>query len=386
MKIKRVIPLMLILLLAGASAWAQTRTETPTRYLLTVNSNVRGAQVFVNAVLQNGSTPLRLTLNTGTYSITVRAAGYRDYVANINLSRNLSINANLQPVLYALTVTSNVRGSTVYVNNQSQGVAPVRVNLRGGQYAIRVQAAGHHEHNQTIQLEHDTTVNAVLQPTAYTLGISANVQGAVVYVDGNRIGVTPIQLEADPGSHEIRIEAEGYHSYSETIRVTSDTSIRADLELMTFRLNITCNVQGAEILINEERIGNAPFRIEVAQGQYALTVRAPGFYEYNQLLYVTENTNVNVNLRKQSAEVEFIIPEHFLNNSVKDPLRLFNLYIDGRKIPSAQIHHFEVDAGPRLIRIETGGLAFEAEYVFEPGVPYVLEFGFQLLLKAADGR
>lgn len=316
MKLKRLFLLTLVLFVGLTPAFSQRSSAT--RHLLTVNSNVANSQVFVNAVLQKGTTPMRLTLNSGSYSVTVRAPGYRDYVANINLNRNLTLNATLQPVTYALTINSNVRDSAVFINNQRRGNAPLRLNLQGGRYSIRVESDGYYPKNQVVQLERDSVINVSLEP-------------------------------------------------------------------MSFRLNITSNVQGAQVFIDGNETGNVPLRVEIEPGQHSIRVQAPGYYDYNQVLNLQEDTNINVNLRRQTATVSFFVREQFLNSNVKNPENMFTIYVDGRRIPAGQMDFFEVDAGEHIIRIETGGLAFEAEYVFEPGMGYGLELDMLLLLTPAEG-
>ncbi len=358
MKIKKYVILLLVLLLAATSAFAQTgasgsgRSAT-TRYLLTINSNVRNSQVFINAVLQKGQTPMRLTLNSGTYSVTVRASGYRDYVANVNLNRNMTLSAMLQPNTFTLTINSTPRGATVFVNNRPRGAAPVRLELQAGRYSVRVEAVGYHPHNQVVQFEGDAVINAALEPITFAVTVNSDVRGATVFVDNQSRGTTPVRLDLQAGQHSLRVEAAGFYPNNQVIQVERDTAINTSLTPMTFRLNVTSNVQGAEVLIDGSRAGNAPMQIAISPGQHTLRVLAPGYYEHNQVLDLRENTNINVNLRKQSASVGFVLPENYLNSKVKDPRGLFSIYIDGRKIPTGQTGSFDVHAGQHIVRVES---------------------------------
>lgn len=321
MKTKRLLLALLVLLVTAATVFPQTGAagrglSRGGSYTLTINSNVRGAQVFVNAVRQKGVTPLNLTLSAGSYSITVRAEGYKDYTANVNLTRDLTINARLEPITYALMVTSNVKGSEVYVDGQRRGAVPTRLTLPQGSYSITVEANNYHPFTTSVSLSSDMTVNAQLEPKSFRLNVTANVQGADVYLGGDLIGRTPLQIEVTPGI-------------------------------------------------------------------YVLRLAAPGFFEFSQTITISDNFNINVNLRKQAAQVTFVVPENMLNPAVKQALRLFELYIDGSRVPGMLNQPFEVEAGSHLIRVQTGGMSFEGRYVFEPGENYTLEFIPGLLLKPA---
>jgi hypothetical protein len=324
MKLKRIVLLSLVLAMAGTVLYAQ-RTTTgsgrsgTSRYTLTINSNVRNSEVFLNAVRQKGVTPMEIILTAGSYSVTVRAEGYRDYVTNVNLTRNMVISANLQPITYSLTVTSSVQNSSVYIDGQGRGRAPTRIELPQGRYTVLVEAQNHEPYTQVVNLSRDIAVNA-------------------------------------------------------------------QLKMITFTLNVTSNVQGANVFLDGRRIGSAPLKVEVTPGRYTLSLSAAGFTDFSQIIVVEDRYNINVNMRKATAEVAFSVPSAYLNPADKDPLRLFKLFIDGNQVRSSLSATFEVEAGEHLIRVETGGLVFEARYVFEAGEDYMLEFNPALLLKPAPAR
>ena len=130
-------------------------------------------------------------------------------------------------------------------------------------------------------------------------------------------------------------------------------------------------------------IGKAPLYAEVAPGTYTLRVTAAGFFEFSQVINLQDDFNINVNLRKLVSQVTFTVPVAYLNPDVKDPLKLFTLYVDGRRVPGQLAAPFEIEAGQHLVRLETGGIVFEAQYMFEPGRDYLLEVGPILQLKPA---
>ncbi|MBT3274526.1 MAG: PEGA domain-containing protein [Spirochaetales bacterium] len=318
MNAKKLCLALLVLVLASSFTFAQSSSgRTVSRYLLTINSNAPNSQVFINAVRQNGTTPMRLTLNQGTYSVTVRADGYRDYVANINLTRNLTLNAALQADTNALTVTSNVQGSKVIINNQERGVAPVRVNLQAGRYSVRVTAEGHKPYNQIVNLSRDTTVNATLEPILVGLTVTSNAAGAKLYIDGNFAGELPLRLNITPAT-------------------------------------------------------------------YSIQVVAPNYYNYNQRFVVAADTTIDAILPRSTVDVTFEVPDRYLNPSVSNPLLLFDVYIDGRKIANPHLSSFMVDVGKHIVRVETGGLSFEAEFMFEAHEFYSLIFDILILLRPIE--
>ena len=52
------------------------------------------------------------------------------------------------------------------------------------------------------------------------LEVRVDVPGAVVHVDGRRMGTTPVRVESlDPGRHRIRVEAKGFQTSEQSVRV-----------------------------------------------------------------------------------------------------------------------------------------------------------------------
>ena len=65
-----------------------------------------------------------------------------------------------------------------------------------------------------------------------TLSVSANVDGAVVLVDGKRVGETPLSDAAvSPGKHRISIEKEGYEPYRKQVRIDQGRAVSLFVDL-----------------------------------------------------------------------------------------------------------------------------------------------------------
>lgn len=449
MNFKKLVAILMVLFVVAGIGFSQSRSTS--RFTLTVNSNVRNSQVLLNAILQNGRTPLRLTLPTGTYSITVRSAGYRDYTVEVNLTRNSTVNATLQPITNTLTVNSNVNDAAVYINNDLKGTAPLRLTLSPGRYTVRVIAPGHTEfsqvvdlnrtmtiganleaithslrvtaningasvyvnndlkgntpttvqlnagrysvrvtapgyvdHSQAVDLSQDISVSATLQPITYTLSVNSSVNGAAVYVDNNRSGNAPASVTLEPGNYTVRVEADGYVDFSQSVELSRNTTVSATLQLITYTLSVSSNVSGAAVFIDNNRTGNAPASATLKPGNYTVKVVASDYLEFSQTVELNRNITVSAVLKPSTADVSFVLPEAYRNKNERNALGLFRLYIDGRRLSAAQINGFKVDGGTRQVRIESGGVAFEAEYNFEAGKTYQLEVNMNLLLKPVE--
>jgi PEGA domain len=75
----------------------------------------------------------------------------------------------------------------------------------------------------------NATGNQRSLPT-YQFAITANVRNAQIYVNGDlQRDVTPATLSLRRGSYEIRVESRGYLPWTDTVNVSSNMTIRAEL-------------------------------------------------------------------------------------------------------------------------------------------------------------
>lgn len=130
----------------------------------------------------------------------------------------------------SLTVTSNVQGANVLINNELKGTTPATINLANGVYIVAVQARGYIGYRARVTVNGPTTINVTLQPINYSLSITASANGAVVFINGRRMGRAPYTARLAPGTYELRVTAGGYVSFSTQVVVNQDTSINARLE------------------------------------------------------------------------------------------------------------------------------------------------------------
>jgi hypothetical protein len=204
---KIVIVVMALAVLLSTAAYSQSsargrsRGSSTQEYILTVRSNVKGASVHISGELR-GEAPTRVKLEEGTYTVHVKANGYRPFNTVVKLDSNTTIDANLQQREYNLTVTCNVQGANVYINGSlKSGGTPLTItNLEPGTYTIRIKAPGYFEGSANVNLNNDKSVNINLQPARATVIPVKPHPDFKVFLDGQQI-FEPTRVQ--PGEHTI---------------------------------------------------------------------------------------------------------------------------------------------------------------------------------------
>jgi len=121
------------------------------------------------------------------------------------------------------------------------------------------------------------------------LNVYSNPTDADVYVDGYYKGKTPLYLTLSPGMHYIKIEKNGYYSYSTNVYIDSGyfKTINAKLKPKFGYLTVY-SVKGANIYIDGKYVGHPPLRkYKLSVGNHRIEVKKEGYNTYSANVYIS---------------------------------------------------------------------------------------------------
>ncbi len=299
------------------------------------------------------------------------------------------------PQQFTMTVTSNVPGSEVHLDGIAAGKTgggaeggPLRLRATAGLHNIRVSAPGFADWSRRIDLGSDLTIDAQLAraagPDAYSVMVTASVDGAAVTVDGYRlISGAPVRVTVPAGTHEFRVSLQGYNDWSRRVDVGSDTTLRADLVPAQYNLKVVSNVDGAEVTLSsvetqgppfrDVTTGTVPFDTRLGSGTYLITVTAGGYLPFTTTVTLRADQTVTATLLPSQATVELVLPERFRNPYDRNYLSRIEWYVDGERVSGSSGAAIRVTAGSHEIRIVSGGLSITGRFVLQAGRVYRLE-------------
>ncbi|MDY0392973.1 MAG: PEGA domain-containing protein [Candidatus Bipolaricaulis sp.] len=204
-----------------------TLTPKPRMGGLSIISNpfeTRGAEIYIDNKKQQQTTPAIFPILAGSYELTVKKNGYKDYTKRIIIRES-----NEESVEVIMEIPVKETSKTVY--------------------------------------------------------FSSTPDNAIVYIDGNYAGITPFSKTLNMGGHEIKMNT-GHSSLEKTITVEMDgeNDIHFDIakqlreqssEKSTIQRKtiwITSNVTGANVYIAGVLVGNTPFSYTLEKERAALYV------------------------------------------------------------------------------------------------------------------
>lgn len=108
--------------------------------------------------------------------------------------------------------------------------------------------------------------------------LSASVRGADLYVDGDSVGVSPLNIYLSYGEHSVKAE-KGSMLYEGNIQITPDSPIRFELPMEDENLkysDVTVTVpDNADIYFQGRRVGVGEWHERLREGNYSVELRKP---------------------------------------------------------------------------------------------------------------
>ena len=169
---------------------APTPAPTPAYGSITVTSAPAGANIYIDNVYKGLSPATFTEVPNGNHLVLIRLDGYQD------LTKSVTVTANNQIVQASLS---------------QQSAYPITTSSRN-----QTPGAG---------TESPTPTASSQTPGYGSLSITTTPAGALVYVDGAMMGVTPTTIPMlTEGSHSITLVMDGYQDLKTTITINAGTT------------------------------------------------------------------------------------------------------------------------------------------------------------------
>ena len=275
---------------------------------LVVTSDPSGATVTVDGFTTETTPFVFSGLMPGYHTLEIDFPGYEVYTANVNIVSGVTneLDATLVPLVSpgSLSVDSVPEGADVFVDGNFEGTTALVIGgLAPGLHRIELHRAGYDVASETVTINpgEETTASLVLPPytpssATGSLDISANVPGALIYLDGVYKGSTRGEqsynvIAVSPGSHSILLHAPGYDDFTEAITVNPGeiTSVNAVLSPApaqsppsTGALVVSSSPAGGQVFIDNVFRGITPVTLyNIDAGTHLVTMRLAGFTDWS---------------------------------------------------------------------------------------------------------
>ena len=266
--------------------------------VLEVESQPPGATVYLERrdLGARGNAPTSLGLKPGSYVVLAELPGYypaRVEVPALAAGESRRVTLALEAILGQVVIEETARGASVRVDDPAGPatcVAPCPLALSEGRHRLYLSRPGYHP----TELEVDVTakqqlrVRPDLAALTGSLVVSSDEPGALVEVDGQPRGFTPLVFNTPVGRHDLRLSLVGYKPVKREVTVVDGREQRVEVTL-TQAEEVTAASRSTEAVDEApSSVSIIPER-ELKALRYPTIVEAlrglPGVYAWNDRSY-----------------------------------------------------------------------------------------------------
>ncbi len=122
---------------------------------------------------------------------------------------------------------------------------------------------------------------SILSAGATPFAVRTAQEGALVYLDDQFIGRSPLAARAPPGPYRLRVEMEGFQTVERELQLRADAENAHFVELSPRRdgagLRVASDPPGASVYLNHQLLGETPlFRDDLPAGAHRLRIESEG--------------------------------------------------------------------------------------------------------------
>ncbi|MFH1729818.1 MAG: PEGA domain-containing protein [Pseudomonadota bacterium] len=270
-----------------------------------IQSKPSEASVFLDETSM-GVTPFTSSrLVSGKYKLRLQKPLYHTLEKEIIVedTKHVIEEFDLKPAFGIINIESLPEGATILIDGVEKGITPFeQLTLISGSHQIILRKDLHLEYNRDIDIQDGQTKNfkGILEPNYGVLKIDAEPIKANCYINGEMIGVTPLEnYKVSPGTITVKLlpEQSYYKEYSEIIDIGRGDYkiIKPKLEELKGDLIISSTPQGANIYIDGEYKGHTPQRVSnLLAKEYKIELKKEGHIKWETEIEVEDKDTLNV--------------------------------------------------------------------------------------------
>ena len=258
-----------------------------------------GAKVFIDNEYK-GTVPFRSErLASGGHQVRVVQQMYSPVAQAVSVKDGET--ARFAPALSAdfARITLRVEGNAeIWVNDERKGTGTWTGDLATGDYQIECRLPSHRPATKelavTPQLQGQTIALSQPTPIYGALDINSVPIDADIYLDGNKIGTTPMQLpECLIGSHTIKISKAGHSDFTKTFSLSEGITEEISARLESGKPVTITAPEGADIYVDGTKVATTRFEGALAFGSHTAYAMQGG----------KKSGEKNINISMQGGDV-----------------------------------------------------------------------------------
>lgn len=364
--------------ISGFAAWFVLTAKS-----VSIEANPITAVVEISGGLNFKLGP-RYLIRSGSYTIKLVNEGYHDSetVLLVNSDPAQTHPYEMQKLPGVISFTSEqLIGARVQVDGIDLGETPlVNMLVEAGERQLTVSKDRYLDFGLTILVEGrsvEQSFEAQLEPAWATVSLKTSPAGADIIVDGELLGITPMNAEILQGQRDLTVKLLGHKAWQEDFDIFAGEDFvipTIELEPADGLVFIQSSPSSASVTIGGEFKGLTPIEVFLAPDiNHEITFYKNGYNssKRNIRTQANEESGVSVNLDPVLANVQII-------SEPEDA----ELYVNGEPRGLAN-QTLELMAASQQIEVRKAGyVPFTTEFTSRPGLDQVIRVSLKSLEQA----
>ena len=365
---------------AEASIESDQTGTTTTQYASTkkgeavFNLTESNVAIFVDGRYSSRSSgqQIRLSLAEGAHHIRFTLDGFNDWEKDVNIMVDEQIPYNVEMVsgisgrkeevtTGILLVRSEPSNANVYVDGVEKGTTLLQMaDIGVGEHEIRIEKSLYYSYSEIVTIQPDLveTVTAALKPNFGKLEITSVPGEAVVKINTQTKGRTPVTLEQlVSGTYTIELSKDLYHDHVEKFVITDGSVNQRDIQLTPAfgKLSVKSEPIGADVFLDGQSKGTTPFELDkLPSGKYQMKV-SYSLYETIEKEIVIEDGKTNLQNYTLGARSGTL--------SIKGKPKGASISVNDKIIGKIPTVEYRLVEGMAEIKIEADNYHAKTEYI-----------------------
>ena len=209
----------------------------------------------------------------GEHFVEASAPGYHALEREVRVGpeRTQEIEIALEPLPGRLDVRSDLEEVEFWLDGEFAGMVPGMIeDVTRGSHIIEFRKHRYFPHKQEVEVEglgRTQELSFELQPAWGQMSFTSRPSGAVLSVDGEPVGETPLTTEVLETGTEVSISAPGYKTWTRQVTVKAGTEAEhppVELVVADGQVHITSSPRGASVTVDGEFRGTAPLTVALS--------------------------------------------------------------------------------------------------------------------------
>ncbi len=201
------------------------KIEAPTAItgLLDISSVPVKADIYLNGK-HYGTTPRIISdLMIGEYTLKLEKEGCASVTKNIVIEENQTLTIKEQlPTGKEVVIKTDKTGDKIYVDGNYVGTTPLTTNLSYGTHNLKAER-GSQTATKTVEVKATNVEDIFVLSFGKLIKITSDKSSDDIYVDGKKVGTTPMDIDFSLGKHEVEVRR-GKLYETKTLQISKNSS------------------------------------------------------------------------------------------------------------------------------------------------------------------